>query len=51
MKFKQYDITMILDALELLNWVIKTKQLFGLENQYQYTEDEVNSLYKKLEEN
>ena len=44
-------ITMILDGLELLSWVIKTKELFGLSVNYDYEEDEVNRLYQDLEDN
>jgi len=52
MKKKQMnskDKNMILDALELLSWVIRTKELFGLSNNYEYREDEVNRLYQSLE--
>lgn len=45
------DMNIILDALELLSWVIRTKELFGLPDNYEYREDEVNRLYKSLEDN
>ena len=48
---KNKDMTMILDALELLSWVIRTKELFGLPNNYEYREDEINRLYQDLENN
>ena len=48
---KNKDMTMILDALELLSWAIKTKELFGLPNNYEYREDEINRLYENLENN
>ena len=48
---KNKDMTMILDGLELLSWVIKTKELFGLSNNYDYREDEVDRLYENLENN
>jgi len=48
---EKHNMNMILDALELLAWIIKTKELFGLSNNYQYTEDEVNHLYQSLENN
>lgn len=48
---EKHSVIMILDALELLGWTIKTQQLFGLPSQYSYTEDEVNDLYESLENN
>ena len=45
------DKNMILDGLELLSWVIRTKELFGLPDNYDYREDEVNRLYQDLENN
>ena len=48
-RIKNDDMTMILDGLELLSWIIRTRQLFGLSINYEYEEEEVNRLYKKLE--
>lgn len=50
-QIKNKDMTIILDALELLSWVIRTKELFGLPDNYEYREDEVNRLYQDLENN
>ena len=46
---KNNDMIMILDGLELLSWIIRTRQLFGLSTNYEYGEEGVYRLYKKLE--
>ena len=45
----KHDMNMILDALEHLHQTMKTRELFGLENdRWAYTKDDVDGLFQSL---
>ena len=46
---EKHDMNIILDALELLHSTIKTQELFGITNQWPYTEDEIDGLFQSFD--